>query len=119
MIPSVLARPVRSAAIAARERGDLGERALDGDLAAEHVERMELHDVLRSGDAVDQDGSAVAGQRDADVADRRGTGGLDDDVVAVAAGDGIAQSSRGCRRRRRRSICTGPVDAQSRRPCPA
>ena len=73
------------------ERGDLGEGTLDGDLPAEHVERMELDEVLVAGDAVDQDRSAVAGQRNADVAHAGGARGLDDDVEPVAAGRLIAQ----------------------------
>ena len=45
-----------------RERGDLGERALDRDLAAEQVVRVHRERVLRVRDAVDHHRAAVARQ---------------------------------------------------------
>src|SRR4051812_13853580 len=71
------------------EGSDLREGALDGDLATEDVERVERDNLIRTGDPVDHDRSAVAGDRHADVPDRGGSGRLDDDVVAVAAGGGV------------------------------
>src|SRR3954470_11683598 len=73
------------------ERRDLRERTPDRDLPAEHVERVEPDEVLVARHAVDQDGSAVAGQRYADVADSGGAGRLDDDVEPVTARRLLAQ----------------------------
>jgi hypothetical protein len=68
------------------ERRHLSEGTFYGDLAAEHVERVEPDDLVRTRDPVNHDGFAVTRARDADVADGHGSGRLDDDVVPVAAG---------------------------------
>src|SRR3954451_10177779 len=68
------------------ERRHLGERALDGDLAPEYVERVEGHGLLGAGDAVHEHGAAAARQGHADLGDVSGTGRLDDVVVAVGTG---------------------------------
>ena len=68
------------------EGGCFGEGSQDGDLASEDVERVDREDVLGVGDAVDEDGAAVAGEWDTVLTHGCSAGCLDDDVVAVSAG---------------------------------
>ena len=66
-----------------RERGDLGERALDRDLATEEVVRVHREGVVGVRDAVDHHGAAVPGEADALLADASRARRLDHVVVAA------------------------------------
>src|SRR6185312_16460488 len=69
-----------------RERVDLGEGPLDGDLAPEHVVRADPYEVFRLGHAVEHYGPAAAGQRHALLGHDGRPGGVDHDVEPAARG---------------------------------